>query len=317
MDLTDNFFTGNVALSNLTNLKELYIGQNNLDAITTFENLPNLENITVANNRNLGPDFPNFSNLAENPRVRTINFNNCKFINYTPGSLSTCTRLRTLDLSNNSFTDEDVDDILQDLKTNYQAAQRGGVTVNLRGNSAPTSNIIQIPTITISQVESQSITVNQSQFLDNGITVTTTETTEGDDGVLGTDDDVTTTSTTFTPDPLPAQYIFGPNDPNDQSHEIQVDLRNDLDGTTSEGDQYETRVFLDGVQLNSEAIDINYATDTITFLGNTPGNVTQYPPHGSVLKIEIWKTKYGFREEEIGGITLVNFLTSVGWFVRV
>ena len=90
-----------------------------------------------------------------------------------------------------------------------------------------------------------------------------------------------------------------------------------MDGTTSEGDQYETRVFLDNVQLNSDTIDINYATDTITFLGNTPGNVTQYPPHGSVLKIEIWKTKYGFREEIVGGVTLVNFLSSVGWFVRV
>ena len=317
VDLTDNKFSGNVALSNLNNLKEFYVGENELDAITTFENLPNLENITVANNPNLGPDFPDFSDLAENPRVRTINFNNCAFINYTPGSLATSTRLKTLDLSNNFFTRDDIDDILQDLKTNYQAAQRGGVTVNLKGNAAPSNTTIQIPTITISQVESQSITVNQSQFLDNGTTTTTTTTEPGPDGILGTEDDVTTTTTTFTPNPLPAQYIFGPNDPNDPSHEIQVDLRDDLDGTTSEGDQYETRVFLDGVQLNSETIDINYATDTITFLGNTPGNVTQYPPHGSVLKIEIWKTKYGFRTEIVGGITLVNFLNSVGWFVRV
>ena len=73
---------------------------------------------------------------------------------------------------------------------------------------------------------------------------------------------------------------------------------------------------MDGVQLNSETIDINYATDTITFLGNSPGNVTQFPPHGSQLSIQRWKTVYGFRTEIEGGVTLVSYLANRGWTVR-
>ena len=61
---------------------------------------------------------------------------------------------------------------------------------------------------------------------------------------------------------------------------------------------------------------IKYTTDTITFLGNSPGNVTQFPPHGSQLSIQRWKTVYGFRTEIEGGVTLVTYLTARGWTVR-
>ena len=76
-------------------------------------------------------------------------------------------------------------------------------------------------------------------------------------------------------------------------------------------------MFLNNVQLNSDTISIDYATDTITFLGNSPGNVTQYPPHGSVLKVEVWGTNYGFREEIVGGITLVTYLRVRNWTVKI
>ena len=185
---------------------------------------------------------------------------------------------------------------------NYNAAPRSGVTINLIGNASPTVVLVQIPTVTVSQDAVQNITVNQSQYLDNGIVV-------DPDGIPDSGDEF------FQPQPLDAEYIFGPGS-NDAAHQVQITMRNDLVGTTSSGTQYETRVFLDGVQLNSETIDINYSSNTITFLGNSPGNVTTYPPHGSVISVQVWKTVYGFRTETTGGVTLVTYLTARGWTVR-
>ena len=302
VDLTDNAFSGNLSLTNLNNLNEFYMSANQLDAITGWSTLPQLEYISVAQNPNLGPDLPNFS--VGSPNIRNIGFNNCNFTNYTVGTFATCTRIKIVDLSTNNFNAAAIDDILEDLIANYNAAPRSGVTINLIGNASPTVVLIQIPTVTVSQDAVQNITVNQSQYLDNGIVV-------DPDGIPDSGDEF------FQPQPLDAEYIFGSApDTNDPAHEINIDLRNDLVGTQSVGTQYETRVFLDGVQLNSDTISIDYATDTITFLGNSPGNVTTYPPHGSVISIQRWKTVYGFRTETTGGVTLVTYLTARGWTVR-
>ena len=302
VDLTDNNFSGNLSLSNLNSLREFYMGSNILDAITGWEVLPQLEYVTVSSNPSLGPDLPNFS--VGSPNIRNIGFNNCAFTNYIVGTFATCTRIRVVDLSNNNFNSSTIDNILTDLIANYNAAPRSGVTINLRNNAPPTVVYVQVPTVNISMDTQQNISVNQSQFLDNGIII-------DPDGIPDSGDEF------FQPQPLDAEYIFGSApDTNDPAHEIQIDLRNDLVGTQSVGTQYETRVFLDGVQLNSETIDINYATDTITFLGNSPGNVTQYPPHASQLSIQRWKTVYGFRTEIEGGVTLVSYLANRGWTVR-
>ena len=302
VDLTDNAFSGNLSLTNLNNLNEFYMSANQLDAITGWSTLPQLEYISVAQNPSLGPDLPNFS--VGSPNIRNIGFNNCNFTNYTVGTFATCTRIKIVDLSTNNFNSAAIDDILEDLIANYNAAPRSGVTINLIGNASPTVVLIQIPTVTVSQDAVQNITVNQSQYLDNGIVV-------DPDGIPDSGDEF------FQPQPLDAEYIFGSApDTNDPAHEINIDLRNDLVGTQSVGTQYETRVFLDGVQLNSDTISIDYATDTITFLGNSPGNVTTYPPHGSVISIQRWKTVYGFRTETTGGVTLVTYLTARGWTVR-
>ena len=302
VDLTDNNFSGNLALNNLPNLAEFYIGSNILDAITGWDQLPKLEYVTVSSNSSLGPDLPNFS--VGSPNIRNLGFNNCNFSNYTVGTFATCTRIRVVDLSNNNFNSNAIDNILTDLIANYNAAPRSGVTINLRDNAPPTVVYVQVPTVSTSMDTQQNITVNQSQFLDNGVII-------DPDGIPDSGDEF------FQPQPLDAEYIFGSvPSTKDPAHEIQIDLRNDLVGTQSVGTQYETRVFLDGVQLNSETIDINYATDTITFLGNSPGNVTQYPPHGSVLSIQRWKTVYGFKTEIEGGVTLVSYLAARGWTVR-
>ena len=300
VDLTDNQFSGNLSLSNLNSLKEFYMGSNVLDAITGWDVLPQLEYVTVSSNPTLGPDLPNFS--SGSPKIRNLGFNNCNFTNYTQGTFATCTRIKVVDLSNNNFNSSSIDSILNDLIANYNAAPRSGVTINLKNNAPPTVEYVQVPTVNISMDTQQNITVNQSQFLDNGVII-------DPDGIPDSGDEF------FQPQPLDPEYIFGVGS-NDPNHQIQITMRNDLVGTQSVGTQYETRVFLDGVQLNSEAIDINYSTNTITFLNNTPGNVTNYPLHNQVLSVQVWKTVYGFRTEIEGGVTLVTYLTARGWTVR-
>ena len=316
VDLRDNAFSGNLALTNLPQLEEFYISSNQIDAITGWSSLPKLEYLSVSSNPNLGPDLPNFG--VGSPNIRNLALDNCNFTNYTAGTFAGATRLRVLDLSNNNLNSSTIDTILTDLISNYNNAPRSGVIINLKENASPTVVEVQVPTVNTSLDVSQTITVNQSQYLDNGTTVTNTTTTAGPDGELGTEDDVTTTTTTFIPNPLDAEYIFGSIATGTRSavHEVQINLRNDLVGTQSQGTQYETRVYLNNVELNSDTISIDYATNTITFLGNSPGNVTQYPPHNSQLRIERWKTVFGFRTEIEGGVTLVTYLTARGWTVR-
>jgi hypothetical protein len=303
VDLTDNKFSGNLSLTGLSSLKEFYIGQNILNAVTGWESLPALEYLTISNNIDLGPDIPNFS--FGSPNIRNIAMNNCKFINYPSGGLATCTRLRIIDLSGNRLNNTSIDQILIDLVANYNAAPRSGVIVNLSGElmAQPTSEITVTPTISVGLITSQSITVNQAQFLDNGSVI-------DPDGIPDSGDEF------FQPNPLDAEYIFGLGS-NDPSHEININLRNDLSGTLSQGTQYETKVYLNGVQLNSDVIDINYASETVTFLGNSPGNVTQYPGDASVLLIEVWGTDYGTFSEQTGPLALVSFLKNRNWSVVI
>ena len=65
-----------------------------------------------------------------------ILFNN-SLSSYTQGAFSTLYRINYIDLSGNSLTSQAVDDILADLLTNYNAVNRGRITINLRGNGTP------------------------------------------------------------------------------------------------------------------------------------------------------------------------------------
>jgi len=45
--------------------------------------------------------------------------------------------LRYLDLANNLLSQQAINSIISDLYTNYNSINRSGVTINLRGNAAP------------------------------------------------------------------------------------------------------------------------------------------------------------------------------------
>ena len=132
--LNNNSFSGTVpAYKNLSNLKRLYIHNNQLEALSKFSNLPNLEYFYAHNNIMEGT-IPSF---ADCPRLYYLILFNNNFEFYTQGSLSTLYRIKYIDLSGNNLTQQSVDDILSDLLANYNAVNRRGVTVNLRGNAIP------------------------------------------------------------------------------------------------------------------------------------------------------------------------------------
>ena len=45
--------------------------------------------------------------------------------------------MRYLDVSNNSLSSQAIDQIIEDLYTNYVAVPRGRVSINIRGNQLP------------------------------------------------------------------------------------------------------------------------------------------------------------------------------------
>ncbi len=304
--LEGNNFSGNMSLTNLTNLREFYVGANDIGAITGWLNLPALEEFSISNNSNCGPDLPNFS--LGSPNIKNIGANNCDFLNYTDGSFSSSTRIRSVDLQNNRFNTSTIDEILSDLVDNYNNAPRSGVIVNLKDNAPPSKIPVSIPTESTSLIQTESITVDQDQFTEAGYFITVTNTDPGEDGILGTEDDIVTTEQQWVATPQDPQYIF---------YLVTSDIR---DGFVPPGQsqyEYETKIMLNGVDItNNGTITIDYAGDVITFNGNSPGNVVNYPPHGSTISVEVYQTVYGTRIEYTGGIVLKNFLTSRGWIVR-
>jgi len=300
--LEDNNFTGNLSLTNLSNLNEFYVGANDISAVTGWSSLPSLEEFSLSGNPNCGPDLPNFS--AGSPNIKNIAVNNCNFINYTDGTFSTCTRIRSVDLQANGFNEEAVDTILSDLVDNYNNAPRSGVIINLRGNAAPSADPVDIPTESTTLLETESISVDQDQFTEAGYFITVP--TPGPDGILGTEDDGTE-----------QQWVATPQDPQYVFYLATANIRDGFDPPGQTDYEYETRIFLDGIDITSNGtITIDYAGDVITFNGNSPGNVVNYPPHGSIISIEVWQTIYGTRREYTGGIVLKNFLIARNWILR-
>lgn len=133
-DLSFNNFSGSIpAFKNLFSLTYLYLNNNQFTSLPKFTNLSNLTYFYAHNNQ-LSGSIPDFSQC---PSLFFLILYGNKFTNYTVGSLTTNYRLRYLDLSSNLLTQQAVNAIINDLFINYTSVNRGGVTVNLRGNASP------------------------------------------------------------------------------------------------------------------------------------------------------------------------------------
>jgi Leucine-rich repeat (LRR) protein len=134
VDCSYNAFSGNIpGFKNLSSLSYLFLYNNQFTGITKFTNLPNLAYFYAHNNQLSGeiPDFTDCPNM-----YYLILFNN-QLTSYKSGSFSSLYRLRYLDLANNLLSQQAINSIISDLYINYTSINRGGVTINLRGNASP------------------------------------------------------------------------------------------------------------------------------------------------------------------------------------
>ena len=142
--LSNNQLTGQIPpIKNLSNLRYLFIQNNQFTSMGTPENLPRLEYIYVHNNQIQG-EIPDLSGV---PRLYYLIMYNNQLTGYKNGSFASLTRIRYIDLSTNSITQLSLEQIFDDLYTNWKSSNRGGVTVNVRGNGAPSESTLEIITI--------------------------------------------------------------------------------------------------------------------------------------------------------------------------
>jgi Leucine-rich repeat (LRR) protein len=155
VDVSYNALSGSVpAFRNLGNLYYLFLYNNQFTSLSTFGNLSSLAYFYAHNNKIAGeiPSFAGCPNL-----FYLILFNNL-LTSYKTGGLATNYNLRYLDLSGNLLTGQAVNQIIADLLTNYNTVNRGGVTVNLRGNTLPSG--VALESIDILRSKGWSIVFN-------------------------------------------------------------------------------------------------------------------------------------------------------------
>ena len=142
VNLSDNILSGNIpGLQNLTNLRDLYLYNNNFTTLGTFSNLGALYRFEAHNN-NLGGVIPDFSGCAN--LYYLILFNN-NFDSYTSGSFAELRRVKYIDLANNNLGQQAIGAIVDDMYSNYQNYGAGRkVTINLRGNGTPSPETQEI-----------------------------------------------------------------------------------------------------------------------------------------------------------------------------
>jgi len=133
-DLSFNSFSGSIpSYRNLSALNQLYLYNNQFTRLLKFQNLPNLVTFQAHNNR-LSGTIPDFSDC---PNIFNLLLFNNRFTDYAPGSFLKIYRINYLDLSGNFLTQQAINSIVDDLFINYTTINRGGVTINLRGNATP------------------------------------------------------------------------------------------------------------------------------------------------------------------------------------
>ena len=137
VSLANNQLSGEIpSIENKTNLRYLYLHNNSFTALNKFINLSSLE-IFYAYNNNLTGQIPDYS---ECPKLKRLYLYNNQLNSYFSGSLSTATSIRNLLLQNNNLSSNEINNIIQDLFTNYENFNRSGVVVNLLNNAPPSGD---------------------------------------------------------------------------------------------------------------------------------------------------------------------------------
>ena len=134
--MPSNNLTGTFAIKN-ANVRNLQFQNNDFTAISVVD-CPKAWNLDLSNNDMVG-SIPNLSTSA---KLSKINFSNNDLSTYQTGSLSSNKYINTLNLSNNDLFVGSAKRLLEDMQTNYNLRNRGGVTVNLTGNPKITLTLL-------------------------------------------------------------------------------------------------------------------------------------------------------------------------------
>ena len=134
VDFSSNNLNGVIpTYQNLVSLKYLYLQSNQLKDIGEFINLPALQYLYIQDNLIGQEGSATIPDLSDCPGLRYFVAYNNKFKTYTSGAFTNLYLIRLIDLSDNPLTEQSMEQMLEDLYTNYQTVKRGGVTINLRG----------------------------------------------------------------------------------------------------------------------------------------------------------------------------------------
>ena len=119
----------------------MYLYNNKFTGLSEFGSLPNLQRLYVHINNIQGaiPDF------TECPNMRYLALFRNKFNAYTVGSFKELYNIRYIDVSNNQLPQSSINKIVDDLYDNWTSYKRGGVSINLRNNTAIGSSIPTLP----------------------------------------------------------------------------------------------------------------------------------------------------------------------------
>ena len=140
--LHNNQLSGTIPeIKNLSSLDYLYLYNNNFDAITEPGSLPNLRRFYVHIN-NIQGAIPDFTSC---PRLQYLALFRNKFNAYTVGSFKELYNIRYIDVSNNNLPQSAINKIVDDLYENWTSYKRGGVSINLRNNTAIGASIATLP----------------------------------------------------------------------------------------------------------------------------------------------------------------------------
>ena len=159
LDLRSNNFDGPVySLASNESLRFLYLNSNNLSGdIPAYDNLPLMERMKLNNNKFtklLKFGLPNLiefrchineitgtiPTFADCPKLKFLTLYSNKLSNYTPGGLAENYSLRLADFSNNQLQQASINNIVNDIYTNFEnSGSSRSVLVNLRNNPAQPS----------------------------------------------------------------------------------------------------------------------------------------------------------------------------------
>jgi len=141
-DVSSGGFSGTIPTFALPSLNYLFLTANKLTgACPTFE-CPFLYQLSIDSN-DLTGSIPNLSKCA---RLQRILMNNNRMNGYSAGNLRSNIYASVIDISNNNLPAQVGPVLIDDLLKNWASNPRGGVTVNLLGNSINGSGLTEFST---------------------------------------------------------------------------------------------------------------------------------------------------------------------------